>query len=100
MTKETFTEAVRLQREFESCAKDKMKFEELSSNMLLQAESYGCGTSGNEIAKTLSECIKIFVKAKPEYTLDLCSAIVAWSDAKAKQCAANIENIKKEVEEL
>lgn len=100
MTPELYTKVVELEREFQRIGKQKLRLSEFSGNLFLQAEAYGCGGDGRDIAETTAECVKIFLTAQPEYIMDVCKVLIEWADKEAKVCQDNIKDIRKKVEEL
>ena len=100
MTIEKFQQAIDIQREYESTYKSRKIYDELSSNLYLQAEAYGCGQRGKDIAETASECVKIFFEQSPEDIMEMCQVLIEWSDKKKKKCDEYIEKLKNEVKEL
>ena len=100
MTPELYTKVVELEREFQRIGRQKLRLSELSDNLLLQAEAYGCGGDGKDIAETTAESVKIFLTAHPEYILDVCHDLILWADKEASICVTAIEDIKDQVSKL
>lgn len=100
MTPEQYQKAVEIEREFQVIGKDKIHLKELSNNLFLQAEAYGCGQHGKDVAETTAESIHIYLDLHPERIMEVCEVLMKWAGAEAAKIDKQVAELKKRVETL